>query len=94
MGNPANIITTIHSTKPSTKQELIATEFKLLIEQFEAGTSGALTNSFSAMSQLHKRSFGNLLDIAAQVPTAIRAAGFWTWKNLSRSVKAGQKGIR
>jgi hypothetical protein len=28
------------------------------------------------------------------MPTATRVAGFWTWKNLGRSVKAGQKGIR
>ncbi len=31
---------------------------------------------------------------ASQRPDATRVAGFWTWKNLSRSVKAGQKGIR
>ena len=28
------------------------------------------------------------------MPAATRVAGFWTWKNLGRSVKAGQKGIR
>ena len=28
------------------------------------------------------------------MPQATRVAGFWTWKNLGRSVKAGQKGIR
>jgi hypothetical protein len=31
---------------------------------------------------------------AFQMPTATRVAGFWTWKNLGRSVRAGQKGIR
>jgi hypothetical protein len=35
-----------------------------------------------------------VLEIARQMPTATRVAGFWTWKNLGRSVKAGQKGIR
>jgi hypothetical protein len=30
----------------------------------------------------------------SQMPTATRVAGFWTWKNFGRSVKAGQKGIR
>jgi hypothetical protein len=34
------------------------------------------------------------MEIARQMPTATRVAGFWTWKNLGRSVKAGQKGIR
>lgn len=28
------------------------------------------------------------------MPTATRVAGFWTWKNLGRSVNAGAKGIR
>jgi hypothetical protein len=27
------------------------------------------------------------------MPTATRVAGFWTWKNLGRSVNAGAKGI-
>jgi hypothetical protein len=28
------------------------------------------------------------------MPTATRVAGFWTWRNLGRSVNAGAKGIR
>ncbi len=39
-------------------------------------------------------SFGNVLEIARQMPTATRVAGFWTWKNLGRSVNAGAKSIR
>jgi hypothetical protein len=35
-----------------------------------------------------------VLEIARQMPTATRVAGFWTWKNLGRSVNAGAKGIR
>lgn len=87
-------VATIDSKKPSTKQELIATNIKLLIEQLEAGHSDALTNYLTAMSRFHAYSFGNVLEIARQMPTATRVAGFWTWKNLGRSVKAGQKGIR
>jgi hypothetical protein len=90
----AAISTTIDSKKPSTKQELIAANIKLLIEQLEAGHSDALTNYLTAMSRFHSYSFGNVLEIARQMPTATRVAGFWTWKNLGRSVKAGQKGIR
>jgi hypothetical protein len=82
------------SKKPSTKQELIATNVKLLIEQLEAGHSEALTNYLTAMSRFHTYSFGNVLEIARQMPSATKVAGFWTWKNLGRSVKAGQKGIR
>ena len=82
------------SKKPNTKQEVIAANIKLLIEQLEAGHSEALTSYLTAMSRFHNYSFGNVLEIARQMPSAKRVAGFWTWKNLGRSVKAGQKGIR
>ena len=86
---------TIDSKKtPSTKQELIAANIKLLSDQLEAGHSDALTNYLTAMSRFHNYSFGNVLEIARQMPTATRVAGFWTWKNLGRSVNAGAKGIR
>jgi hypothetical protein len=87
-------ITAIDSKKPVTKQELIAANIKLLIEQLEAGKSDALTNYLTAMSRFHNYSFGNVLEIARQMPTATRVAGFWSWKNLGRSVNAGAKGIR
>jgi hypothetical protein len=87
-------LTAIDSKKPLTKQELIAQNIKLLIEQLEAGKSDALTNYLTAMSRFHNYSFGNVLEIARQMPTATRVAGFWTWKNMGRSVNAGAKGIR
>ena len=89
-----NNLATIDSKKPNTKQELIATNVKLLIEQLEAGHSEALTNYLTVMSRFHNYSFGNVLEIARQMPSASRVAGFWTWKSLGRFVKAGQKGIR
>ncbi|WP_419806336.1 ArdC family protein [Terriglobus sp.] len=85
---------TFDSKKPTTKQELIIANIKLLIEQLEAGHSDALTNYLTAMSRFHNYSFGNVLEIARQMPTATRVAGFWTWKNLGRSVNSGAKGIR
>jgi hypothetical protein len=91
MNSAAN---TIDSKKPTTKQELITANIKLLIEQLEAGHSEALTNYLTAMSRFHNYSFGNVLEIARQMPTATRVACFWTWKNLGRSVNAGAKGIR
>ena len=94
MSSQANTVTAIDSKKPTTKQELVAANIKLLIEQLEAGHSEALTNYLTAMSRFHNYSFGNILEIARQMPTATRVAGFWTWKNLGRSVKARQKGIR
>jgi len=88
-----NNIATI-SKKPSTKQEIVTANIKLLIEQLEAGHSEALTNYLAAMSRFHRYSFGNVLEISRQMPAATKVAGFWTWKNLGRNVKAGQKGIR
>ena len=90
----SSVATTLDSKKPTTKQELITANIKLLIEQLEAGHSEALTNYLTAMSRFHNYSFGNVLEIARQMPTATRVAGFWTWKNLGRSVNAGAKGIR
>ena len=91
---PTTNVTAIDSKKPLTKQELIAANIKLLIEQLEAGQSDALTNYLTAMSRFHNYSFGNVLEIARQMPTATRVAGFWTWKNMGRNVNAGAKGIR
>ena len=94
MTSQANNVTAIDSKKPTTKQELVAANVKLLIEQLEAGKSGALTNYLTAMSRFHNYSFGNVLEIARQMPTATRVAGFRAWKDLGRSVNAGAKGIR
>jgi hypothetical protein len=94
MSNEANNITAIDTNKPTTKQELVAANVKLLIEQLEAGKSDALTNYLTAMSRFHNYSFGNVLEIARQMATATRVAGFWTWKELGRFVNAGAKGIR
>lgn len=94
MSSNATTGTLIDSKKPTTKQELIAANIKLLIEQLESGHSDALTNYLTAMGRFHNYSFGNVLEIARQMPTATRVAGFWTWKNLGRSVKSGAKGIR
>jgi len=89
-----NTIAITESKRPNTKQELIAANIKLLIGQLESGHSEALTSYLTAMSRFHAYSFGNVLEIARQMPSATRVAGFWTWKNMGRSVKAGQKGIR
>jgi hypothetical protein len=94
MNSTASNIANIEPKTPTSKQELIARNITLLIEQLEAGQSDALTNYLTAMSRFHSYSFGNVLEIARQMPTATHVAGFWTWKTLGRSVMAGQKGIR
>jgi antirestriction protein ArdC len=77
-----------------TSKEVIAANVKSLIEQLEAGHSDALTAYLDAMSRFHNYSFGNILEIARQRPTATRVAGLYAWNQLGRKVKKGEKGIR
>ena len=86
--------TTSSNNQPKTAKEVIAANVQSLIEQLEAGHSDALTAYLNAMSRFHNYSFGNILEIARQNPDATRVGGFWKWKELGRSVKKGEKGIR
>jgi hypothetical protein len=77
-----------------TAKEIIAANVKSLIEQLEAGHSDALTAYLDAMSRFHNYSFGNVLEIARQSPSATRVAGLYAWNQLGRKVKKGERGIR
>src|SRR5260370_6506739 len=95
----SSIATTNVSTLPSTPKaqtakEVIAANVKLLIEQLEAGHSEGLTAYLTAMGKFHNYSFGNILEIARQMSSASRVAGMYSWNQLGRRVKKGQKGIR
>lgn len=45
------------------------------------------------MAKFHNYSLGNQMLIMLQKPSATRVAGFVTWKDLGRYVRAGEKGI-
>jgi hypothetical protein len=102
----ANTVATTRSNRPPTTEnpkqpqqrqtakEIIAANVKSLIEQLEAGHSDALTAYLDAMSRFHNYSFGNILEIARQRPSASRVAGMYAWNQLGRRVKKGEKGIR
>ena len=98
--NPnGNTLTAIseNPTQPKQRQtakDIIAANVKSLIEQLEAGHSDALTAYLDAMSRFHNYSFGNILEIARQRPSATRVAGLYAWNQLGRKVKKGEKGIR
>jgi len=77
-----------------TAKEMIAANVKELIAQLESGRSDALTAYLDAMSRFHNYSFGNVLEIARQRPTATRVAGMYAWNQLGRRVKKGEHGIR
>jgi hypothetical protein len=64
-----------------------------LIQSLEAGHSEVLTQYLGAMAKFHTYSFGNIMLIARQKPSATNVAGVRTWNSLGRFVRRGQKGI-
>ena len=92
--NPVNPSTPNNPQQRQTAKEIIAANVKSLIEQLEAGHSEALTAYLDAMRRFHNYSFGNILEIARQKPTATRVAGMYAWNQLGRRIKKGEKGIR
>ena len=85
---------TPNQPKRQSAKEVIAANVKTLIEQIEAGKSDALTVYLTAMSRFHNYSFGNILEIARQMPDATHVAGMYTWNQLGRRIMKGEKGIR
>jgi hypothetical protein len=82
------------SQRDNPTQQLIKQAVDHLIQQLEAGKSETLTAYLAAMARFHSYSFGNILAIARQRPSATRVAGFYAWKELGRFVKRGEKGIQ
>lgn len=64
-----------------------------LVEALEKGQSEVLSEYLNAMARFHQYSFGNIMLIARQRPTATRVAGIRTWNLLGRFVKRGEKAI-
>ena len=64
-----------------------------LSAELQAGHSEALRNYLASMGRFHRYSWGNVLLIQSQRPSATRVAGFHTWHQLGRHVKQGEKGI-
>jgi hypothetical protein len=80
--------------KDNPTQQLIKQAVDFLLQQLEARKSETLTAYLAAMARFHAYSFGNILAIARQRPSATRIAGFYAWKELGRFVKRGEKGIQ
>ena len=64
-----------------------------LVQSLEAGHSEVLTEYLGAMGKFHTYSFGNIMLIARQKPSATNVAGVRTWNSLGRFVRRGEKGI-
>jgi len=89
---PSLVATLRADGKPNT-QAIIAANVQHLIAQLEAGHSEVLTQYLTTMARFHKYSLGNVLLIASQKPEASHVAGIYTWNQLGRKVKKGEKGI-
>jgi hypothetical protein len=73
---------------PSEKAQHLAEEaLARLAADLEAGRSQTLENYLAAAGGFHRYSWGNVLLINAQRPSATRVAGFHAWRQLERSVK-------
>lgn len=64
-----------------------------LIQSLESGKGEVLTQYLSAMAAFPNYSFGNVMLIARQKPTATHVCGVRAWNQLGRFVKRGEKGI-
>src|SRR6185437_13154470 len=79
--------------KAKDTQELVEASIKVLVHALESGHSEVLSSYLKAMGKFHTYSFGNILLIATQKPTATRVAGIRAWNQLGRRVRKGEKGI-
>ena len=73
--------------------QLIETGLKNLHTALAKGQSDELRTYLVTMSRFHKYSFGNVMLILSQCPTATQVAGFHAWLDIGRCVKKGAKGI-
>ncbi len=74
-------------------QELIQASVDVLVKALESGHSEVLSSYLKAMGKFHTYSFGNVLLIATQKPSATHVAGIRSWNEFGRRVKRGEKGI-
>jgi len=74
-------------------KKLMDEALEQLAHDLEQGKSDTLTRFLAALAQFHRYSFGNVMLIMSQRPTATRVAGFNTWRKFGRFVQKGEKGI-
>jgi hypothetical protein len=74
-------------------RQAIRVGVELVAHDIEAGHPEVLTECLQAMARFHSYSFGNVLLISTQRPSARLVAGWRGWNELGRRVKQGEKGI-
>ena len=76
-----------------TVRQAIWAGVQLVAHDIEHGHPEVLSECLLAMARFHTYSFGNVLLIATQRPTATQVAGWRGWNELGRRIKQGEKGI-
>jgi len=79
--------------KAEDARKIADTALQQLAEALTKGKSQELTRYLALLARFHRYSFGNVMMIMAQRPSATHVAGFNTWKQIGRFVKKGEKGI-
>ena len=74
-------------------KKLIENAVEKLQAALEAGQSETLKAYLAAMAKFRRYSWGNILLIASQRPSATRVCGFKAWQKFGRYVRKGEKGI-
>src|SRR5713101_7489340 len=74
-------------------RQVVRAGVELLANEIEAGHPEVLSECLRAMARFHTYSFGNVLLVATQRPTATQVAGWRAWNEVGRTVKPGEKGI-
>ena len=80
-------------SKIRTVRQAVWAGVELLASDIESGHPEVLSECLKAMSRFHTYSFGNVLLISTQRPTATQVAGWRGWNELGRRIKQGEKGI-
>ncbi len=88
-----NQTSTNNSGKIRSVRQMVRAGVELLAHDIEAGHPEVLSECLRAMARFHTYSFGNILLIATQRPTASQVAGWRGWNELGRRIKQGEKGI-
>jgi hypothetical protein len=65
-----------------------------LMAEVEAGHSDQLKAYLAMLARFHRYSWGNVLLIGMQFPTAQQVAGYRAWQRIGRQVRQGEKAIR
>lgn len=80
-------------TDAATLQQLGKQAIDQLIAALEAGRSDQLKAYLAMLAQFHRYSWGNVLLIHAQFPSASHVAGYRAWQRLGRQVRRGARAI-